>query len=341
MYIRKIGSPGKFHYIIRDSFWDGKYWAHRDLFDLGADPTQFIHYVGGNGLYFDEAIEERLTELGVTYTTEDLEEIFFPFLQPHIRRIICMFGSTESPNARRWRKLSTEELAMHHKDLHPFDKRRLHFLRCGRIDMGNLDSRPFKHFNLLLEKSRDEREAIIETMEWELRPREIRTYVYAAFNLQEYFPKSIVRNHPAALNPNRIEEAFLDALCKLNADSFFFRGVSDHNPQFINPYLRKYVIFFFDYEFGRSPGWDEFIRRIISSQEWHAYRRMRSNKNASLAEACKLLEITEEKLQTLSIKQITRIYRKRVKDAGGDHETFIAVTQAYETIMEYKTLNSG
>ncbi|SFM39617.1 hypothetical protein [Thermodesulforhabdus norvegica] len=342
MYMKKISFCGSIRYVIRDSYWNGSCWTHRDLFDLGADPTRFIHYVGGNGFYFDEVIEDRLSELGIKYTTEELEEVFFPFLAPHIRRIIRMFGSNEPEHIKKWHDLSQEELARHHEDLHPFDKRRVHFLRCGRIDMGNLDCRPFKHFNILLEKSRDERETLIEAMEARLKPREIRTYVYAAFNLQDYFRGSLMRNHPAALDPEKVEEVFLDALCRLNADPFFFRGVPDHDPKFLHPYLRRYVIYFFDYEFGRSPGWEDFIRSIFSSQEWRAYQRLRSRKTTPLPEACKLLGIDDGKLNSMSVKDVTRIYRQLAKkahpDAGGDHETFIAITQAYESIMRYMAL---
>ncbi len=344
MYLKRICKGKHYSYVIRESFWSGNCWTYRDLVNLGSDPTKYIHYVGGNGFYFDEYVEDSLEKLGVAYTSEDLEKIFFPFLRPDIQRIIDIFSHNKpATKPNKWKKCSDEELFEYQKDIHPFDKRRLHFLRCGRIDIGNLDTRAWKFLNILLEKSRDERETIIERMENQLRPREIRSYVYTAFNLQRYFSASILRNHPIALDPEKVDNAFLDAICKLNKDPNFFRGVPDHDPASLHPYLRKYVVFFFDYEFGQAGTWDEFIKRIFGAQEQHAYRRMKYQKNVPISKACTLLGIQKEKLNNVSIKEIHKIYRKKAKelhpDAGGNHEVFIELTDAYKTILKYKTFH--
>ncbi len=344
MYLKRIRKGQSYCYVIRESMWTGTCWTYRNLVDLGADPTKYIHYVGGNGFYFDESIEEQLKKLGVHYSSDELERVFFPFLRPDIQRIISMFSHPQCNSvASKWKGYSNEELYEHQKDVHSFDKRRLHFLRCGRIDIGNLEGRAWKFLNIMLEKSRDERETIIEKMEGQLKPREIKSYVYTAFNLQSYFSSSLLKNHPLALDPQKVDEAFLDALCKLNRDSSFFKGVPDHDPESLHPYLRKYVIFFFDYEFGQNSSWEDFIKRILGAQEYNAYKRMKNKKNLSIQQACNVLEIDEKKLSNLSIKEIQKVYRKKAKelhpDAGGDHEIFIKLTEAYQTVMSYKALN--
>ncbi|MBW1975044.1 MAG: J domain-containing protein [Deltaproteobacteria bacterium] len=338
MYLRKIQvGPCAYHYIIRESYWNGTCWTYRDLIDLGSNPGSHIHYVGGNGFYFNEFIEERLDELGVNYTSEDLEEIFFPFLKPHIQRILYIFGSSRRTSKNKWHNYSEEKLFEEQKDIHSFDKRRLHFLRCGRVDIGNLNTKAWKFLNILLEKSRDEREAIIEKMEAQLRPREVKSYVYTALNLQEYFSTSILKNHPLALDAERIDEAFLDAICRLNRDREFFRGVPDHDPKVLHPYLKKYVIYFYDYEFGQSIRWDEFIRGIFGSQEHRAYKRMRSRVDIGLDDACSVLGIKRKELKSMSRKELKRIYKKKARethpDTGGEHEAFIRLTEAYHKLM--------
>ncbi len=343
MYLKRIRKGQSYYYIIRESIWTGTCWTYRNLVNLGTDPAEYIHYVGGNGFYFDEFIEEELEKQGVHYSSEELERLFFPFLKPDIQRIISMFNNPRcNPTTNKWKDCSSEELYERQKDVHPFDKRRLHFLRCGRIDIGNLDGRAWKFLNIMLEKSRDERETIIEKMEGQLKPREIKSYVYTAFNLQSYFSSSLLKNHPLALDPEKVDEAFLDALCRLNRDPKFFKGVPDHDPKSLHPYLRKYAIFFFDYEFGQNSSWKDFIKRILGAQEYNAYRRMKNRGNISIQQACQVLEIDEKKLADISLKEIQKVYRKKAKelhpDAGGNHEIFIKLTEAYQTIVTSKAL---
>ncbi|MEJ5299642.1 MAG: J domain-containing protein [Thermodesulforhabdaceae bacterium] len=339
--MKKICEGKFYHYIIRESYWDGRNWTHRDLFDLGSDPGSYIHYVGGTGFYFDELLEEELEKAGVNFSSEDLEALFFPFLDPHIRRIIMSFQhgfkihriSPDIPH-------SDEELLVKQQQLHSFDKRRMHFLRCGRVDIGKLDNRPWKFLNILIDKCRDERETIIDEMERHLKPKEIKSYVYTAFNLQNYFEDSIIKNHPFALNQDRVDEAFLDAICALNRDSDFFRGVPDHDSANLHPYLRKYLVMYFDSIFEPLFNWEEFIRGIFGAKEQSAYRRWMQRSTVSVSEACSHLGIDSERWKELSIKEITRIYRRKAKvlhpDAGGDHDAFIKLTEAYRALVATK-----
>ena len=58
--------------------------------DLGADPGAYIEYPGGNGFYFSADLEDLLDTRGVEYSSEDLEELFLPFMKPHVRRVLEM-----------------------------------------------------------------------------------------------------------------------------------------------------------------------------------------------------------------------------------------------------------
>ncbi len=337
MYIRCLRNRGSSRYVLRESLWDGSCWNHRDLFDLGDDPGFCILYPGGNGFYYDEALESQLESLGVCYTQDDLERIFLPYIKPHIRRILENFRSDGSdPQLNQWRGLSKEQLWESQKHLHSFDKRRLHFLRVGRIDMGAIEGRPWKFLNVILEKSRDEIENIIEGMESVLRPHEMRLYLYTALELQSYFNGSLLRNHPAALNPELVDQYFLDELCRLNNDDSFFRGHEARDRKTLHPYLTKYVVYYFDH-FFHGEG-DAFVREFINRRR--AYVAPPSGEVLQTREACVLFGITVERFREMNRKEIIQHYRRRARemhpDKGGKHEDFVRMTEAYECLLNQK-----
>ena len=195
------------------------------MIDLGQYPGDYIEYFGGNSFYFKEELEETLQDKGAIYSTDDLEEIFKPFLDPHIRRIIENF---ERPKSRlqQWSTCSDQEILKHQRALHSFDKNRLHYLRCGQVNMGNLDARPLKFFSVLFEKSRDEIENIIGEQEQILRPNEIRRYLYAALRLQTYFSHMLTRHQPEILDPLQVDYHFLEESAKLTQTRPFLRASS-------------------------------------------------------------------------------------------------------------------
>lgn len=194
MYLRRVWDNGCCRYVIRESYRDGDCWQCRDLFHLGEDPRACIIYPGGNGFYFSEELEDSLQEKGVDYTSRDLEELFFPFLPPHIRRVLTNFGHCGTSGRRRC-SLSTEEELRAQQELHSFDKRRIHFLRCGRVDIGRLEGRNWPFLNILLEKSRDEIEHIFDEMERRLRLRKSEAIFTRRFKskhiLREIFSSTI------------------------------------------------------------------------------------------------------------------------------------------------------
>jgi len=334
LYLRRVPYDDGYHYVIRESFLRQGCWQHRNLMDLGKDPESYIEYTGGNGFYFDDAVEEALNGKGVEYSTEELEGLFLPFLDPEIRRIIENFNHGASGTSR-WKHLSHEEMVERQGALHSLDKRRLHYLRCGRINIGSLEGRPWKFLNVLLEKSRDEIEHVIERMERELKPQEVRPYLYTAFHLQSWFPHHPMRHRPAALDPERVDECFLEELCRLNRDPLFFRGVSNHRRDSLHPYLRKYAILYFDSQFAWRPFAAEDLR---DRMWWRQFRQPVSGQPAlQTDEACRRLGISREEYGNMNHEELIRCYRRRAKalhpDGGGDHDSFVALTEAYECLM--------
>ncbi len=82
MYLAQKIINKKIHYIIRESYWDEKYFISRDSFDLGSNPAKYIIYPGGNAYYIDEKVENRLNSLGVKPDFDELDNIFWRFLKP-------------------------------------------------------------------------------------------------------------------------------------------------------------------------------------------------------------------------------------------------------------------
>jgi hypothetical protein len=304
--------------------------------DLGRNPEAFIEYAGGNGFCFGAALEEKLQACGADYSSEDLERLFLPFLKPHIRRIIENFR-THRTRRNRWGRYSEQELLQKQGQLHLFDKRRMHFLRCGRVDIGELEGRPWKFLNILLEKSRDEIEHTIEGMENVLPPHEMRSYLFTALHLQAYFPHHLLRNHPLALDPEKVDECFLDALCCLNDDPAFFTGVDRLDGTCLHPYLSKYLILYFDSGHGRDD-WPEYLGEFMRWQQSH--RSMPAPKRMDVGAACKVLGMSREEALKLHRKDLIRLYRKKAKehhpDRGGDKESFIQMTEAFACLLEQK-----
>jgi hypothetical protein len=341
LYLRRVKVGNVYEYILRDSHWERGCYRHRDLFTLGSDPREFIHYPGGNGFYFSSELEEALQQEGTDYSQEELEEVFLPFLDPHIRRVIETFHGKPTPN--RWRNCSASELLKLQNELHTFDKRRLHYLRCGRVDIGALDGRPWKFLNVLLGKSRDEMEHVIESMEQQLPPHEVRTYLYTALNLQKYFSSAFTRFHPAALNPEEVDDLFVREICRLNQDKGFFRGLDRSNGKGLHPLLIKYVILYFDNDFERHSGWAEYIRQFTSWRQFHG--GIAAKPSISAQEACRCLGIEIGQYEKMDRTQLTRHYRRQAKklhpDRGGSHEEFIRMTEAYEVLLLKKKVQKS
>jgi hypothetical protein len=219
MYLaRQCQKDGSIKYFIRHSYQDeADIWLSKSLFSLGHDPEKYIVYVGDRAFYIDPAVEEAISSQGVIYNYDDLEEIFMPFLEPEIRRVVEQFGK----RGGKRRRYSKVELAAMQKDIHPFDRRRLCFLKFCHTKIEDLSNQPFSFFNILLNKSRDEIEHVLEDMEFMLSPREKREYLYAIFDIPRRFAPRLTRFIPDAQDQDLIDKYLLEEICKLDQDSTF------------------------------------------------------------------------------------------------------------------------
>lgn len=329
MYLARIRKDNRVWYQIRQSVPDrGRHvLKSRTLVDLGPAPGSYIVYPGGNAFYIDERVEDKLAASGVSYRYEELEELFWPFVDPAIRRRLEPFVHRGPSRPKAGKEADTDALAR----VHPFDKRRLYYLRCGHMDQSDLRFISDKLFTPLLGKSRDELEQYFLAMERTLRPDELKRYVYVIFELAGQFPKSrVFRTMPEALDEEKLDQAFLQEFCKLYAEKKFRRGMKD--PAEVRAYLRRYVIMFFDYQFAAGAAEEEFLRNFINARRRYTPPPRRSGAAANEVKA--LFGKTPQELRGMSKSALTRLFRRLAKklhpDAGGDHETFVRLTAVYE-----------
>ncbi|MGC8490524.1 MAG: hypothetical protein ACP5SH_02190 [Syntrophobacteraceae bacterium] len=303
----------------------------RDLMDLGPDIFAHINYAGTHGFWLNPDIEETLQEMGVKFVSEDLEEVFKPFLRPDIRKILDQFDPVRRPVGQIG--FTIDELAPGHRKVHLFDARRLYFLRLGRIDRGELGAKHWKFLNALLLKSRDEIEVYIERMEHQLRPDEYAPYVYACLGIALLLPAAL-RAYPGGVSPEKMDRFVIEELCRIDDDEDFFLGVCRQNGGSLHPYLIKYAWLYFDFPFQAQS----------RSERFHFEREYSrppvSRPSMSVQAACKVFGITEEQLRHIGRDEITRLFRRKAKDIhpdrGGDHESFLALSKAYGLLLSMK-----
>jgi hypothetical protein len=317
-------------YELCESYLKNGTWYHRPLINLGPDPRAWVEYPGGNSFYVREDLEETLLDIGADFTDRELESLFLPYVDPRIRRIVEQFQRAD-PVRKPWKAYSRDELFQRQQALHEFDKRRIHYLRCGRVDIGNLNARPWPFLNVLLNKSRDEIEQVLEDMERELPPWETRPYLYTALRCQDQFQHLLTRNRPEALDPDRVDDVFVQNVCRLNLDGSFFSGVPGHDPDRLHDYLVRYIILYFDQP--RQGPWREYVEDFIWKSQIPAF-------SGNEKEACRLLGIDPEAFHDMDRRNLTRAYRAKAKEAhpdrGGENETFVRVQAAYELLLQRK-----
>jgi hypothetical protein len=335
VYLARQTEGGKTHYYIRESYLDGTRWKSRDLVALGQDPTRWVHYPTEKAYYIDETIEDALSVRGLEPSQEELEEIFWPFLDPAVRSVIRRHSPRFS--GKNSRRVPFGDLAELQKGIHVFDKRRMHFLRYGATDPRKKSSRPLRAYNRLLQKSRDEIEHMFQGMETALRPHERRMYVYFAFNLQRVFASPLAGRYPQAMDPDTMDEAFLDEVCRLQSDgSLFPEGEGRYG---LDPALVRYVIMHFDNEF-RAPRaeWD-YVQDFMGRHRRHR-KAVGRRPRLPIEEACRVLDISQEGFPRLTLRQLAQHYRRKAlechPDQGGSHEQFIRLTKAYKDLLARK-----
>jgi hypothetical protein len=334
VYLASKKIDGQLHYVIRESYAQEGIFLSRNLVDLGPDPGCYIVYPGGNAFYIHETIEDRLIEQGAGSKLVELEDIFWRFVKPEIRRVLEPFRSREYRH-RLSRKAKTPEIETANQP-HIFDRRRVHFLKFGRSDQRNIDRIPQKLFRGLRDKSRDEIEQWFMDMEGELSPREYKLYTYTIFDLQKYFYESFAKSNPQMLRQDKIDEHFVEQICRLNRDPVFWAGMKTTDR--LHDYLIRYALMHFDYDYGPGSFLEDYLRQFINDHR--RYRSPYKNTAASLKEASTILGESRAALRKMNSKDLTRLYRRKAQelhpDKGGDQDKFVRLTEAYRNLMRSK-----
>lgn len=335
MYLATLTRGQTKHYEIRQSLPgdDHRYLEYQVVFDLGGDPGRYIERLSDDICYFSAELEERLQQ----ETSEDasliLEELLWDFLPAEEQTRLSIFRHR---GKARVSALSEGERSAIEKDIHLFDRRRLYYLRYGAVDQSRIFRLNPKLYRPLLNKCRDEREFYLLDLEKALQHNELRTYVFAIFDLQRHFTESFSATMPEALNQIDIADFFIEEICSLNDDISFWRtgtgGTSLHD------HLIRYMIMFFDHGYGRRSLFDDFVREFMGRHR--AFSWPEKKPAVSTGQAEKIFQRKWQKLQKMNRRELTRLYRERAKelhpDSGGNHEQFIELNGAYASLMARK-----
>jgi hypothetical protein len=336
MYLARIHRHGKLTYDLRESIYQNGHYVSRTLARLGRDPEDQIIYPGGNSFYISEELRDSLEDQGVEADYDELEELFWPFVHPGIRRKVGCFR--ERAKAQKKRPPLTEGQEKRIRDqVHIIDKRRLNYLRLGKLDQSLLGNVPPKLYRRLLNKSRDEIEQDFMLLEMELKPREYALYVYSFLHLRRFFDEIVAGKMPQALDQEKLDQIFLQEICNLNSDPEFW--APDQPVSSLHPYLRRYLIMYFDFAFGPSTYLEDILMDFMARHRFHQ-RPPRQKAAMSPDETSRIFGVPKDELQSMSQRQVTRIYRRLAKklhpDQGGDHDEFVSLNQAYTILMERK-----
>jgi len=228
-----------------------------------------------------------------------------------------------------------EDYFIRHR-LHPVDRRRYNYLRLGELDQSRLTRIPVKFYRPLGFKSRDELECLFMSMESRLGVSEYSLYVYSFFYLRRFFDQIIAGQMPHGLDQKRLDELFVQEICSLNRDSLFWDGMD--REEGLHPYLVRYVIMYFDYPFAPVNVLQDYIRDFIARNRARFQHPAPRKNSMGMDEVSTILGVSSQKLAAMSKRELTRIYRRRVlkmhPDKGGDHEQFIKLNEAYQTLIQ-------
>lgn len=332
MYLAHKIINGMAHYFIRESYRDGDLFNNRDLFDLGPNPAAYIIYPGGNSFYIDEVVEEALSSAGCEPSHAEMDELFWGFLKPRIKRKLASFHHRETTYRKSRQDFSEDPATAYHI----FDKRRLYFIRTGRAQPDGRRRVPPRFFNMLYNKSRDEIEQKFIRMESILRSHEYKSYVYAIFDVRKFFTESFAGRIPHFLDQRKIDEYFLKEICRLNDDAVFWAGMEKDRR--LHEYLVRYMIMFFDFGFEPRNFMQAYFRRFVNSRR--DYRPPSRGYTVSLEEAGNIFHSDTSDLKQMSRRELARLYRRRAlklhPDRGGGHDEFVKLTEAYHSLLRRK-----
>lgn len=331
MYLARKIINRQTHYSIRETYRDGDRLKSRHLFNLGTDPSEYIIYPGGKGYYFDELVEDALRKQGLNPTQDDLDPIFFEFLDPEIQRVIRDF---ERPIPKP--SFQPDGIA---PGYHTFDMRRIHYLKCGSMNQRQMECMPDSFYSALANKSRDEIEQHFVVAERIIRPRELIRYLVTIFDLQACIQRFGAKTTGRKNLQEVLDTFFMERICDLYDDAAFWSGMPTN--QSVAEYLRRYMVLYFDVAGQWTPSIPSYLHDFINR---HRTYRPPKKVRLNMQEASRLFETSWENLKKLDCKAFTRLYRKQAlklhPDQGGSNENFVKLTRIYEKLLRKKRRES-
>lgn len=323
MYVAVMRDGGRPRYELRRTVPVDGGLGFETLADLGHDPWRMVHF-GRFGMSCSEELLDDLARFDLD--PDDLDEAFAPFAPQGY--------SAPSERGRVWRRtVLTRTQEDEILALHPFDRRRMAYLRSGEVNLSRIDEVNPKMFRGLVGKSRDELEQLFLRMEREMPRRETRTYVHAVLNLQRHFANLTARTMPEAQEPDRLDEAFLHEFCAILDDPTFGFGL----PGGAAGYLRRYAFMHFDFDFPETDG----FRRILEDF-MNGFRRPQPRPKPVQPERVReLFGLSMAEIRKMSRREFARVFRKKAMsmhpDKGGDHDAFVELLETYKRIVTTKS----
>jgi hypothetical protein len=335
LYLAQHTIRGSEHYFIKESYKDGDCFRSRRLVSLGMNPARYIVYPGGNAFYIDGIVEEELSSVGTEANTDEIEDVFWPFIRPDIRRVV-EWSRERAAGRQRKRRMTQEEEEEIRRQATDFDRRRILYLRCGQTSQCKIGGTPVKLLKWLAGKSRDEIEQCFLAMERCLQPRELKDYTFFIFDLQRFFTESWAKKIPQGLDQERMDRLFLEELCRLSKTPSFWKGelIGDS----LQEYLVRYVVMFFDNPFGPDSFLHDYVKEFMDSHR--AWRFPEKKHTISLDEASSVFGVEKEILGTMGKRSLIRLFRRMAQqlhpDKGGTHDEFVKLNQAYRELLRRK-----
>ncbi len=333
MYLARTVANSIYQYSIRQSFMDEKSnnYTYRTLFDLGTNPSSFVHLIDEEFCFFSSELEKKLSQFTEKDPSYLLEKLLWDFIPFEARQRLSYFRGREKRSIRPFTSEDKKQVGQH---VDIFDKRRLCYIRHGGVDHTRIQRMPLKFYRPLLGRCRDEKEFFFTRQERDLKPTEYKSYIFNIFNLQQFFSHSYSSFMPEALDQKEIADHFIDCLCALNNNQTFWRS----NPvsTSLNQHLIRYVIMFFDYDFKEGSKENDYVRQFMNNHRrfrWPDHKKKIHDDQTQALFGSTILE-----LKKLNRTDFIRLFRKKAKelhpDKGGDHDQFVLLVEIYNRLLK-------
>jgi len=332
LYLARTVLGNTLRFSLRQTVMDDQdeFPRHRQLVDLGDDPARYLVFPSSNCFYVHDDLLATVAPMVEGDVALALEKILWPFVRADVRANLASVMAREHGSPPT--KVTAAEQEAIDRELHLFDRRRLHYLWYGAIDQSGLYRMPAKLCRRLLGKSRDEKEQYFIDREMVLYADQVKEYLYTIFNLQRHFSESFARILPQGLDQQRLDTLFIDELCSLNRDASLWRGMPPVDG--LHPYLIRHLILFFDYEFSAAAALSGYFKTFMDSHRQFHFPQPKST--MSTEELSTIFGEPAERLATLSKRELKALFRKRAKalhpDIGGDPEQFVRLKEAFEAL---------